>query len=490
MTDLSWGGRRRALVARLVLGELTEPIIEAIAARYKVDPALVRNVRWKFSARANQVLGPRMDLATEWVAQQVGGQQARWPEDAPRLEGAVLAFLDPEWRTPPWKGAILREHPEKAKVRSLLGWTLGEIEDVVAEVAEPTNPGQGDVDPTRLPQGARVIHQDPEWVVVEFTDPESACRAGSKTRWCTRLREDDNGNVSETVGQPATAWEYIKEGPLYVIWKEGKKFAQVHVGDDIQVMDIKDRPLDPRGPVRAALERSGLLRLIAAYYAKKSLSGMKSRRHWFTPEEDHLIEAEAVRTPEAALHYAKEVTGRRFPRGEALIAQDPETAYQYARSVLGPWPAGEPAIAADTDTAYGYVMNVLNRDREYGADPVRFPRGEPAIAREPRKAYEYAKNIIRGRWPLGEATLLRAGPQVAYAYARDVVRGPWPEGEPVIARGAEPSLEYARRILHGRFPRGEEAIAVDRPTRGEYGKFLQGIGDPTWTDWTPRGWGY
>ena len=77
---------------------------------------------------------------------------------------------------------------------------------------------------------------------------------------------------------------------------------------------------------------------------------------------------------------------RALKKREALWAQDPQTAYKYARRVLKTrFPAGENAIASDPALSELYARYVIKG---------RWPKGEPAIVKDPICCYDYVHDIL------------------------------------------------------------------------------------------------
>ena len=73
----------------------------------------------------------------------------------------------------------------------------------------------------------------------------------------------------------------------------------------------------------------------------------------------------------------------------AVVAKDPETAYNYANRVEhGRWEQGEDAIATSAQYSYYYASRVLGG---------RFEQGEDAII-DTHWAYDYAYVILQRRW--------------------------------------------------------------------------------------------
>ncbi len=130
----------------------------------------------------------------------------------------------------------------------------------------------------------------------------------------------------------------------------------------------------------------------------------------------------------------------RMPQIEAQIAKDPETAADYAVDVLRkPWPAAEPAIATNRNAASTYVAMFKKP----------FPAAESLLATTPHSAYYYAVNTKR-RFPAGESAISRDG-YYAVRYAINVLKTAWSDPElgikPKTVSRAERSIE--EDILYG-----------------------------------------
>lgn len=130
----------------------------------------------------------------------------------------------------------------------------------------------------------------------------------------------------------------------------------------------------------------------------------------------------------------------RMPQIEAQIAKDPEKAADYAVDVLRkPWPAAEPAIATNRRAA-AYYVTMFKKP---------FPAAESVLATTPSSAYFYAVNTKR-RFPAGESVIARDG-YYAVLYAFNVLRTAWSDPElgikPKTVSRAERSIE--EDILYG-----------------------------------------
>ena len=70
-------------------------------------------------------------------------------------------------------------------------------------------------------------------------------------------------------------------------------------------------------------------------------------------------------------------------------------------------------------------------------------------------------------------------------YAKEVIKGRWPEGEAAILRDPGTSVRYARDIIKGRWPEAEEAIATSTPEFVKY--YLEKFPEAK-LSWAMKGW--
>lgn len=77
-------------------------------------------------------------------------------------------------------------------------------------------------------EGATSIWKNEEWEIVQVESGDAACYYAKGTRWCT--------------SNDRTADYYIRQGPLYIVFQDGKPFCQIHFPSD-QAMDPQDRPI-------------------------------------------------------------------------------------------------------------------------------------------------------------------------------------------------------------------------------------------------------
>lgn len=187
-------------------------------------------------------------------------------------------------------------------------------------------------------------------------------------------------------------------------------------------------------------------------------------------------EQKAIATAESAFNYAK-ITGKRFVKGEDVIATDAKFSYLYARDILkGRFEKGEHALSESAIAATEYAVFLKDR----------FKKGEHAIGQSDMYAQEYADmlstmqaiNPSQGTVPVTptEAYKICLGAGLA---AKDT-KTSWAIGNAslhnifkrVIAKDAATAFCYAEYVLKGRFIDGEAAIAGNEDIAYQYAKHL------------------
>lgn len=299
---------------------------------------------------------------------------------------------------------------------------------------------------------------------------------------------------------PAEDLSAHAEAAVFFAAKTGKRF---HAGEPailkspMMCVEYAQEVLKARWPeAEPVIARHGEA---AARYA-----GFVMKERWVAAEPAILT------NPRAAGDYAAWVFKKPWPEGEAVLATTAYGASRYAVEVLrARWLVGEPVIAR-SDRAAHYATHLLSE---------RWPEGESAISRDVTRCSEYAtrfnltdwpeacvaltltqpgwldqlleklpsrkrpelgklileagvdeavtayaKHVLAGRWPEGEALLLRKRtPYLAVRYAEEVIRGRWPEAEPFILKSSQAD-EYAAKVVKGALPAAEAAI-LESPQR-------------------------
>ena len=280
-------------------------------------------------------------------------------------------------------------------------------------------------------EGAQWIKESPNYKILKITTPEAAAHYALNTKWCT--------------SNPKTAKKYLKEGPLYIIFKkqpDGKlKKLYQYTYDYSQFMDILDVSVRPGKEVQRLIKPplNSKLEILTGFCAF-----VGSR--W--PEAEPII----AEDPEEAYYYVRNTLRERFLEAEPIIAKYPKWAYFYARDVLKrPWPEAELYIAKDPEKAYYYARCILKK---------RFLEAEPYIAKDQQWACYYAQDILEHPWPEAEPIIVQ---NLAWAcrYAQNVLKRPWPEAEPLIAQSPGWACFYAKDVLGHPWPEAEPTIAQD-----------------------------
>jgi len=367
---------RRLRVARLILAGMPETI-QVLAQKYSIQPQVLQ----KWAARLG--MAPQAELILTWAVQQWEAKQVRLPEDFPRLVQAAT-FLAKGRGNAKLRQLVEQHHPGKNS-NNLLAFTLHEVEDLEQQQAPRVKPLE-----ERPPAGAKILAEKNGLRVVEVTTPEAACELSRGSKWCT--------------SDEATAQQYLQNGALYVVYKRGQKVAQVHL-DSGQLMDLRDRPIayTQFPELFDLLDETGLL--------QKSTLSLEHPKY---DDDEHQVE----NLLEGTDH--KHSLGPQHSRSKALAQwalRDPNNAYLYARNVVeGPWPEGEFLIAQDARHAVNYAQYITHQ---------RFPAGEPEIMRSPAYAGAYAGQFLGGHWPEAEAFHAREpGAHSRYHYTLNLKKGP------------------------------------------------------------------
>jgi len=299
---------------------------------------------------------------------------------------------------------LKRQFPEKDINR----YTFHELEAKADQLKGVDVRSKRSIEKEIKAKGAKKVYESGDMYVMEITTPEAAEIYAKGTQWCTSNRED--------------ATEFLDQGPLYIFVKDDEKLAQLHLPSG-QLKDVTNWSMEPDTSMKAFIRqmptksieekigKAACLRVslsreeerkiandpyTAYLYARDVIKGIFGKDRW--PEGEKAIASD----PKAAYHYAANVIEGRFPEGEKAIASDPDWAVEYAGVIKDRFPEGEEVIASDPMQAYHYTADVIVK---YGYDD-RWPKGEKAIASNPYSALLYAKYIIKGRWLEGEAAIM------------------------------------------------------------------------------------
>ncbi len=204
-----------------------------------------------------------------------------------------------------------------------------------------------------------ILLDTPKWKIIkiEKTDEtDGAAKILSEyargTKWC--------------VTDPEIGDDYLSDGPLYVIFNGGAKYALCHI-ETSQLMNTNDTPIK--------LETN----------AYNALSPYIPNIGIFTDESSDIYREAIKEIPELAYTYARHAIEGRWPEAEPYIMQDPEFASYYAQDLIGGrWPEAEPYIMQDPTWASYYAQDLIGG---------RWPEAEPYIMKNAIAASYYAENV-------------------------------------------------------------------------------------------------
>lgn len=192
-------------------------------------------------------------------------QNLIWPEDQPR---ALETF---NWYMSNRKDSVvqnrMREKFPGRNVKNPLEYTIWELEELQSSLTPESEAEERNERWMPLEMGfkesqATVSYNKGEIMIVEVTDKNAASKYAAGTRWCT--------------SSPATAQTYLNKGPLYVVFRNGKKYGQIHSESD-QIMDLQDRPIGGNLPPEIATfmvktDRDKLINLLEKWPTRDDLA--------------------------------------------------------------------------------------------------------------------------------------------------------------------------------------------------------------------------
>lgn len=156
-----------------------------------------------------------------WLTREVLNKRLRLPEDQGVLQPDIIFFHDLKKRNQ------LKRFGVDANIEK---YTRYQFQELVDGLREKITPSKRQELKDIKAEGAKKIYQDNVWMVIESTTEEACIAYGKGTKWCTAATNDN------------AASHYLKDGPIYVIWKDKKPFAQLHTSSS-QLMDTADKPL-------------------------------------------------------------------------------------------------------------------------------------------------------------------------------------------------------------------------------------------------------
>jgi hypothetical protein len=173
-------------------------------------------------------------------------------------------------------------------------------------------------------KGSKIVYNQDGVLVYEVHEPKALMLLSSNTNWCTAHEE--------------YAKKYLKKGPNYVVYKEGKPYCQYDPGTR-QLMNPEDVSMKTDagrfGEVVSDPILLELAKVIPAFSKVKSISSFsvdKFRNALKRGDPRELVKICVMK-------------GKRWPEAEPYIMRDAIMAVVYARDVIkGRWPEAEPYI--------------------------------------------------------------------------------------------------------------------------------------------------
>jgi hypothetical protein len=147
----------------------------------------------------------------------------------------------------------------------------------------------------------------------------------------------------------------------------------------------------------------------------------------WAPLEETIVQAE---NPQAAYDYTLRTEG--WPRGEDILALDPELAVQYASKIGRRFPAGDRAFLADTKRAMKYLAAIRGEEGYRTRNVDQWPELEERIKDDASLSMEYA-HLIGHRFKPAEHAIVN-DPMAAQKYMEDFredFADGWPEVVPL-----------------------------------------------------------
>jgi hypothetical protein len=397
---------------------------EFLARKFNVDPSIIQQ-----ASNADPTPKGRY---TEWIVSQIKKDNIKFIPRGPGLSlGPFIANSEEVTKALQSFEEISNKKlaRQQYNLQDINQYNIQDLEEISRTYRGEAGAKPESIEVPDLP-GVQKIYDDGVIAILEVADLDSVVKLGSGTKWCTSNRSQ--------------AKNYLTAGPLHVIYKNGKKFAQTN---EEELMDLRNMEIYDLRLINTLKEAGLDTELLYFRYA------IEERER--VPE----VEPKIAKDAELALRYAKDAIGDRWPEAEPYIMKDIYTATNYARDVIGGrWLEFESELMKnmepygdEADEAVEYAIEVIKG---------RWPEAEPYIIKHPEEALRYTYTIIKGRWPEAEPHMLH-DVKIAKRYAHHVIKGRWPEAEPYIMYNPKVASYYAADVIKGRWPEAEPYIMKD-----------------------------
>jgi hypothetical protein len=351
-----------------------------------------------------------------WIANQIKKKLLRLPEDKAKIRTQLEQFTK------------LKRSPRFTGEKDIQRYTPAKLFETVSQVEkEPTQLSEKEQNRTVMEKGgpgAEIVYKGSDGVCYKVTTPEMAVLLGSNTNWCTNS---------------GAAAQYLKEGPLWIFYVDGRPYMQAHVPTR-SLMDTQDNTL-----LNEDSSWSPEVEDAVAILDNKIPQGQEG---WsvdlaaaLSTVEDRETRGLVAKVPELAKEFLGEGADEYRDLLDAIGEGERLDPHQIRMAIEKPL-FGFLYMAKTGQPLSGFLESILSNDRVDS------------------ELLSYAK-LVGHRTPEIEKKLLSGGDGAASlmnGYARYVIHDRWPEAEQFIAKNSWTAFSYATQFLYSRWPQGEEAI--------------------------------
>lgn len=433
------GEGEKPLIKRHILIEgSSKKAVAALEAATEDMPWSFRQVLFEHGSEDGVLFDSDIpESAMEWMAYQFhnlpgrdsDNAELRWPEDKSRAM-EVWAWWAVNSKDPSIQSRFRIMFPDQ-HFKNPLDFTITEMEDVMDSLTPlaEQNARNERWSPEELgydSAAARTVYDKDGLMVVEITKKLDGARIASKyasgTRWCT--------------SNEGTSQHYLNQGPLYVVFINGKKYAQIH-GPSQQICDIRDRPIQNLpGPVAQMMLNQYITTFDEVSTDVKDVA--RIRKNLFDEQE---------RVRDRRIEQLQTIVDREAVRSGALGISE---ADPLRRAVLEPLLDMQSAIRSGDELKELKSLSITIDDHE--------------VEREVRHLVEQQEQLIRSLTRFRKATdeLPPEDPKIL-KYVHELIE----EDDPEEWDG-EPGVDYLIANTHRRDPVLEKWL-VDPTREGEWG---------------------
>jgi hypothetical protein len=385
-----------------------------------------------------------------WLAKWLSKGQLHLPEDTDKIKGQLQTFTK------------LKRSPAFTHNKDIQQYDPGKLFEVLESGGAGGALSKKEQDRETVAKGSKIIINDGGVTVYKVTDGKALSLLSGGTNWCT--------------ADAGTGSNYLKNGPSYVIFEDGTAFAQFHPASN-QLMNRQDvcmlekvygEKSRSRGWGRSAPKRE----LIASFITDQTLLAVLQKLSAIEPDVKKWVE-ENTTNQEDLVKILGERAGEEQRNNERLWSS-PSSYYDSEKK----WTmtvqhalASEQQLSPETEAklATGVSTDLLFKyGTKFHAGQAWEPLGKAVLAQKgvSKEIIDYAVKFLKGRWPEGEAKLLKGAllksynsrnMKLALEYAQRMVKGRWVELEAKFHR-AKPSeasgygsAEYAINVLKQRW---------------------------------------